>query len=164
EKKKPSQLTPQRGFSENDDDDDDDSSETDSDDDDDDEEHGAPLEGAYDPSDYEHLPVSAEIKELFEYISRYTPQLIDLDHKLKPFIPDFIPAVGDIDAFLKVPRPDGKPDHLGLLVLDEPSTKQSDPTVLSLWLTENSKQHNIMVSSQSRIGPVSDSDLPFVFS
>uniref|UniRef100_A0A8C2RPW7 Intraflagellar transport protein 46 homolog n=1 Tax=Capra hircus TaxID=9925 RepID=A0A8C2RPW7_CAPHI len=117
EKKKTSQLTPQRGFSENDDDDDDDdSSETDSDDDDD--EHGAPLEG-------------------------YTPQLIDLDHKLKPFIPDFIPAVGDIDAFLKVPRPDGKPDNLGLLVLDEPSTKQSDPTVLSLWLTENSKQHNI---------------------
>eukprot|EP00069_Balaena_mysticetus_P022020 bmy_03267T0 len=145
EKKKTSQLTPQRGFSENDDDDDDDdSSETDSDDDDDDdEEHGAPLEGAYDPADYEHLPVSPEIKELFQYISRYTPQLIDLDHKLKPFIPDFIPAVGDIDAFLKVPRPDGKPDSLGLLVLDEPSTKQSDPTVLSLWLTENSKQHNV---------------------
>ncbi|KAK2099560.1 Intraflagellar transport protein 46 [Saguinus oedipus] len=165
EKKKTSQLTPQRGFSENDDDndDDDDSSETDSDSDDDDEEHGAPLEGAYDPADYEHLPVSAEIKELFQYISslnskvafsdclylpltispRYTPQLIDLDHKLKPFIPDFIPAVGDIDAFLKVPRPDGKPDNLGLLVLDEPSTKQSDPTVFSLWLTENSKQHNI---------------------
>ncbi|XP_064125054.1 intraflagellar transport protein 46 homolog isoform X1 [Loxodonta africana] len=177
EKKKTSQLTAQRGFSENDDDDDDDdddSSETDSDSDDDDEEHGAPLEGAYDPADYEHLPVSAEIKELFQYISRYTPQLIDLDHKLKPFIPDFIPAVGDIDAFLKivfiqhdlqaysfnttgnepelsflftlfelVPRPDGKPDNLGLLVLDEPSTKQSDPTVLSLWLTENSKQHNI---------------------
>lgn len=30
--------------------------------------------------------------------------MIDLEHKLKPFIPDFIPAVGDIDAFLKVPR------------------------------------------------------------
>ncbi|MXQ81517.1 hypothetical protein E5288_WYG005869 [Bos mutus] len=102
-----------------------------------------PFPRAYDPADYEHLPVSAEVKELFQYISRYTPQLIDLDHKLKPFIPDFIPAVGDIDAFLKVPRPDGKPDNLGLLVLDEPSTKQSDPTVLSLWLTENSKQHNI---------------------
>lgn len=28
--------------------------------------------------------------------------MIDLEHKLKPFIPDFIPAVGDIDAFLKV--------------------------------------------------------------
>uniref|UniRef100_A0A2K5SE46 Intraflagellar transport protein 46 homolog n=1 Tax=Cebus imitator TaxID=2715852 RepID=A0A2K5SE46_CEBIM len=139
EKKKTSQLTPQWGFSENDDDDDDDddeySSETDSDSDDDDEEHGAPLEM--------HLPVSAEIKELFQDISRYTPQLIDLDHKLKTFIPDFIPAVGDIEAVLKVPRPDGQPDNLGLLVLDKPSTKQSDPTVPSLWLTENSKQHNI---------------------
>ncbi|XP_036114672.1 intraflagellar transport protein 46 homolog isoform X3 [Molossus molossus] len=144
EKKKTLQLAPQHGFSENDDDDDDDdSSETDSDEEDDNERHGAPLEGAYDPADYEHLPVSAEVKELFQYINRYTPQLIDLDHKLKPFIPDFIPAVGDIDAFLKVPRPDGKPDSLGLLVLDEPCAKQSDPTVLSLWLTENSKQHNV---------------------
>ncbi|XP_030077225.1 intraflagellar transport protein 46 homolog isoform X1 [Microcaecilia unicolor] len=136
---------PQRGFSENEEEED--SDETDSDDNedegDDTEEHGAPLEGAYDPADFEHLPVSSEIKELFQYITRYTPQAIELDHKLKPFIPDFIPAVGDIDAFLKVPRPDGKPDNLGLLTLDEPSTKQSDPTVLSLWLTENSKQHNI---------------------
>ena len=33
---------------------------------------------------------------------RYTPQTIDVEHKLKPFNPDFIPAVGDIDAFLKV--------------------------------------------------------------
>lgn len=106
---------------------------------------------------------------------RYTPQMIELDHKLKPFIPDFIPAVGDIDAFLKVsdnfqiwtghecpifsfwifpfnsqvPRPDGKADNLGLLVLDEPCTKQSDPTVLSLWLSDNSKQHNVAVSSHT---------------
>ncbi|XP_009467354.1 PREDICTED: intraflagellar transport protein 46 homolog [Nipponia nippon] len=94
-------------------------------------------------ADYDYLPVSSEIKELFEYIKRYTPKTIEIEHKLQPFIPDFIPAVGDIDAFLKVPRPDGKPDNLGLLVLDEPSTKQSDPTVLSLWLTEDSKQHNI---------------------
>lgn len=35
---------------------------------------------------------------------RYTPQTIDLEHKMKPFNPDFIPAVGDIDAFLKVRR------------------------------------------------------------
>ncbi|XP_074048670.1 LOW QUALITY PROTEIN: intraflagellar transport protein 46 homolog [Macrotis lagotis] len=154
EKKKATQMATQRGFSENEDEDeDDDSSETDSDEDDDDEEHGAPLEGAYDPADYEHLPVSAEIKQ---YITRYTPQLIDLDHKLKPFIPDFIPAVGDIDAFLKVPRPDGKPDNLGLLVLDEPSTKQSDPTVLSLWLTENSKQHNI--TQQMKVKSLEDAE------
>ncbi|XP_015269170.1 PREDICTED: intraflagellar transport protein 46 homolog [Gekko japonicus] len=141
-----SRVASQRRFSENDvedEDDDEDSSETDSEDDDEDEEHGAPLEGAYNPAEYDCLPVSLEIKDLFQYIRRYSPQMIDLEHKLRPFIPDFIPAVGDIDAFLKVPRPDGKPDNLGLLVLDEPSTKQSDPTVLSLWLTENSKQHNV---------------------
>lgn len=57
---------------------------------------------AYDPAEYENLPVSSEIKELFQYITRYTPQTIDLEHKLKPFIPDYIPAVGDIDAFIKV--------------------------------------------------------------
>uniref|UniRef100_A0A3B4DL95 Intraflagellar transport protein 46 homolog n=1 Tax=Pygocentrus nattereri TaxID=42514 RepID=A0A3B4DL95_PYGNA len=145
-KKKGPPASP-RGASENneeeeeEDDDDDDSDETESD-----EEEGEPgsaPEGAYDPADYDHLRVTAEIKELFQYITRYTPQTVELDHKLKPFIPDFIPAVGDIDAFLKVPRPDGKADGLGLLVLDEPCAKQSDPTVLSLWLSENSKQHNV---------------------
>lgn len=116
----------------------DDSDEEESDDDD---EPGEAPEGAYDPADYANLPVSTEIKELFQYITRYSPQSIELDHSLKPFIPDFIPAVGDIDAFLKVPRPDSKSDSLGLLVLDEPSVKQSDPTVLSLWLSEETKQH-----------------------
>lgn len=115
-----------------------DSDEEDSDDDD---EPGDAPEGAYDPADYANLPVSTEIKELFQYIIRYTPQCAELEHSLKPFIPDFIPAVGDIDAFLKVPRPDGKADSLGLVVLDEPSVKQSDPTVLSLWLSEETKQH-----------------------
>ncbi|XP_069732401.1 intraflagellar transport protein 46 homolog isoform X2 [Phaenicophaeus curvirostris] len=128
---------------EDEDDEDDDSEEEDSSESDseDSEEHGAGLEG--DLADFDYLPVSSEIKELFEYTRRYAPKAIEMQHKLQPFIPDFIPAVGDIDAFLKVPRPDGKPDNLGLLVLDEPSTKQSDPTVLSLWLTENSKQHNV---------------------
>lgn len=114
---------------------------SDDDDSDDDDEPSKAPEGAYDPADYANLPVSTEIKELFQYITRYTPQTIELEHSLKPFIPDFIPAVGDIDAFLKVPRPDGKVDNLGLLVLDEPSVKQSDPTVLSLWLSEETKQH-----------------------
>ncbi|XP_030287122.1 intraflagellar transport protein 46 homolog [Sparus aurata] len=114
---------------------------SDEDDSDDDDEPSKAPEGAYDPADYANLPVSTEIKELFQYITRYTPQSVELEHSLKPFIPDFIPAVGDIDAFLKVPRPDGKVDSLGLLVLDEPSVKQSDPTVLSLWLSEETKQH-----------------------
>ncbi|XP_031696051.1 intraflagellar transport protein 46 homolog isoform X2 [Anarrhichthys ocellatus] len=115
--------------------------EEDSDEEDSDDDPSESPEGVYDPSVYANLPVSTEIKELFQYITRYSPQTVDLDHSLKPFIPDFIPAVGDIDAFLKVPRPDGKGDGLGLMVLDEPSVKQSDPTVMSLWLSEDSKQH-----------------------
>lgn len=138
--KEPAKL--QRGVTpDEDEDEEEDSDDDDTEDDDDDDEGCDPPEGAYDPADYANLPVSTEIKELFQYITRYTPQSIELDHSLKPFIPDFIPAVGDIDAFLKVPRPDGKSDGLGLLVLDEPSVKQSDPTVMSLWLSEETKQH-----------------------
>lgn len=54
------------------------------------------------------------MKELFHYIMRYTPQAIELETKFKPFIPDYIPAVGDIDAFIKVKRPDGKQVKTGL--------------------------------------------------
>ena len=59
---------------------------------------------AYDPAEFEHLPVSGELKELFHHITRYTPQTMELETKLKPFIPEYIPAIGDIDAFLKVQR------------------------------------------------------------
>lgn len=96
--------------------------------------------GAYDPEQYQHLKVSQEIKDMFAYITLYTPQTLNLENKLQPFIPDYIPCVGDIDAFIKVPRPDGKPDLLGMSCLDEPSTKQSDPSVLDLQLRSNSKQ------------------------
>lgn len=56
----------------------------------------------YDPADYNHLQVSSETKELFRHITRYTPQAIELETQLRPFIPEYIPAIGDIDAFLKV--------------------------------------------------------------
>ncbi|XP_063231881.1 intraflagellar transport protein 46 homolog isoform X3 [Bacillus rossius redtenbacheri] len=98
------------------------------------------LEGTYDPSEFDHLQVSEEIKDLFQDITRYTPQNIELDYKLWPFIPDFIPAVGDIDAFLKVPRPDGLNDLIGLRVLDEPCARQSEPAVLHLQLRAVAKQ------------------------
>ena len=45
--------------------------------------------------------VAKELKELFQHIRRYTPQNIELDLKLKPFIPEYIPAIGDTDAFIK---------------------------------------------------------------
>ena len=86
------------------DEDEDEDEDTDEDDDDDDDVAAPPLEGMYDPSEFENLNVGADIKELFTYIMRYTPQTIDLETRFKPFIPEYIPAVGDIDAFIKVRR------------------------------------------------------------
>lgn len=96
--------------------------------------------GAYNAMDFKHLNVSDEIRELFKYIGRFQAHNIELDTKLKPFIPDYIPSVGSIDEFIKVPRPDGKPDFLGLKVLDEPASKQSDPAVLTLQLRQLTKE------------------------
>jgi intraflagellar transport protein 46 len=40
----------------------------------------------------------------------------------------------------KIPRPDGKQENLGYNVLDEPSSRQSDPHVLDLQLRSFFKQ------------------------
>jgi intraflagellar transport protein 46 len=98
------------------------------------------LEGAYSPKDYAHLNVSAEVRDLFQYIERYKPHEVELETTLKCFIPEYIPAIGEMDAFVKVPRPDNKPEDLGLKYLDEPSATQSDPTVLELQLRAMSKK------------------------
>ena len=60
------------------------------------------------------MSVAPEVKELFEYIQRYKPQKIDLETKLKPFVPDYVPAVGEVDACLKMPKPDGSKEDLGI--------------------------------------------------
>lgn len=98
------------------------------------------LEGAYNPKDFEQLNVIAEVRDLFQYIERYKPQEVELDTPLKCFIPEYLPAIGELDAFIKIPRPDGKEDGLGLRYLDEPSSNQSDPTVLELQLRAKSKK------------------------
>jgi len=36
------------------------------------------------------------------FMFRFQPQDIVLETKLKPFIPEYVPSIGDIDAFLKV--------------------------------------------------------------
>lgn len=51
---------------------------------------------------------------------------------MKPFIPEYIPAVGEVDAFIKIPRPDESVENLGLLQLDEPALNSVDPTTLEM--------------------------------
>ncbi|TPX30477.1 hypothetical protein SmJEL517_g05962 [Synchytrium microbalum] len=84
--------------------------------------------------------LSAELRILLGYISEYKIEDIELDVKLKPFIPEYLPAIGDIDPFIKIPCPDPQMQrNLGLTVLDEPSIKQTDPKVLDLQLRAYSK-------------------------
>ncbi|EEQ97326.1 hypothetical protein Pmar_PMAR010332, partial [Perkinsus marinus ATCC 50983] len=97
----------------------------------------------YQAEDFAHLSVSEEIKDLFGYISRYHPHTVELETPLKPFIPELIPAVGEVDAALKIPPPSTGLKEcmsadktilngLGLVELDEPCLNQSDPAVVQL--------------------------------
>lgn len=57
------------------------------------------------------------------FVPRYTPQKIDIALKLAPFVPEFVPAVGDTDAFLKVSTP---PAGLRAAPLAEPALDHID--------------------------------------
>lgn len=94
--------------------------------------------------DYANLNVSTEISELFQYISRYHARNIELNTKFRPFIPEFISAVGEVDAFLKVPRPDGVEEALGLVTLDEPTINPVDPSVLEMQYIQTRKQKQVV--------------------
>ncbi len=84
--------------------------------------------GVRDSFDYSALVVKdPEVKDLFNEIEKYHPQTLELETKFKPFIPEFIPGVGDVDGFLKPGRPDEKTESLGLLQLDEPKLRSTDP-------------------------------------
>jgi len=98
---------------------------------------------AYNPDDFKGMKVSAEVEELFQYITRYKPHTIELDATFKPFIPELIPSIGEVDAFLKMPRPDGKPSGLGTTRLDEPTLNPSDPSILDLQLRSLSKNQDL---------------------
>lgn len=98
----------------------------------------------FNPKDYENIEIPAELKEIMQYINRYSPQRIDVDYKLQVFLPEYVPAVGDIDAFLKIITPKPINDEtekimpslnkLGLEVLDEPIGEQSEEALLQMKL------------------------------
>lgn len=79
---------------------------------------------------------NAELDHLFGLISSFQPEPVDIQVHWKPFIPTLVPSIGAIDAFIKVPRPDGELDDLGLVILDEPSISQSNPQILRMELRE----------------------------
>lgn len=78
----------------------------------------------------------SDMASLFSLISKFQPEPVEISVHWKPFIPDLVPAIGAIDAFIKVPRPDGEMDDLGLVIVDEPSISQSNPQILRMELRE----------------------------
>lgn len=46
--------------------------------------------------------LETQLKELYQHISAFQPEGIDLFPELKGFIPEYIPAIGDIDPMIKV--------------------------------------------------------------
>jgi intraflagellar transport protein 46 len=79
---------------------------------------------------------SSELAQLFSLITKFQPPPLELSPHSRPFLPALVPSIGAIDAFIKVPRPDGDPDLLGLTVLDEPTIGYSNPQILRMQLRE----------------------------
>ena len=98
------------------------------------------------------LDVSPTIKALFSLVDAYTPTHTRHATPLKPFVPAFIPAVGEIDAFVKPPRPDGADDGLGARVLDEPGAKQTDPAAFALRLRHAARLRGEVSRAPTRDG------------
>jgi intraflagellar transport protein 46 len=89
------------------------------------------------PSRQGRVPTtSPELAQLFSLISKFTPPPLELSPHCKPFLPALVPSIGAIDAFIKVPRPDGEQDPLGLTILDEPTIGCSNPQIMRMQLRE----------------------------
>nr|XP_024380179.1 intraflagellar transport protein 46 homolog isoform X3 [Physcomitrium patens] len=95
--------------------------------------------------------IDKQLQELFAYIEAFKPQDIQIGTKLKPFYPNFIPALGSVDEFIKVPPPNGQFQNLGLEVLDEDGPKQTDPSILALQLCSTSMQSNFQAFNVTSI-------------
>ncbi|GMT32672.1 hypothetical protein PFISCL1PPCAC_23969 [Pristionchus fissidentatus] len=73
-------------------------------------------------------------KMLISYFESFKPEVIMLDTFYSYHPIEYLPAVGEPDPFIKIPRPDQIDDNTGLLFLDEPAVKQSDPVIVDMQM------------------------------
>lgn len=104
---------------------------------------------------YANLQCSQECKEIFEYIARFTPQRIDLETTFRPFVPDFVPAIGEVDAMLKMPKASGEPEELGISVLDEPALNCEEKNVLELKYVQSK---NVVAATNIQVDSIEAAD------
>ncbi|TYZ62298.1 hypothetical protein PybrP1_009745 [[Pythium] brassicae (nom. inval.)] len=86
------------------------------------------------------VPVPQEVENLFHFVDEYAPETIEIETRLEPFVPDFIPTIGLPFDGIQIPRPDGKLDaEIGLQTLKEPSAT-SNVAELELMLQSHVRQ------------------------
>eukprot|EP01083_Nonionella_stella_P020995 58229_1 len=116
----------------------------------------------YNPREYDSLNVNNEMRRLFEYIERFKYNEIELETQLKPFIPDYIPSIGNVDSFIKPTLTTVDYDKqennekLGISYLDEPILNQSDPSTFYLKLSNESKQ--VSMHKHTKISSIVDAE------
>lgn len=59
-------------------------------------------EKEFEENEYHEEGDEKQMQDLFAYTKEYQPEAIELFPELKCFIPDYIPAIGDIDPMIKV--------------------------------------------------------------
>ncbi|KAJ8524590.1 hypothetical protein ON010_g16527 [Phytophthora cinnamomi] len=90
--------------------------------------------------------VPRDVEELFSLTDAYTPEDVEIETRLEPFLPEFTPAVGLPFITLcadKIPRPDGKEDKLGVEVLREPSGQTNVAELELLMQISMTNQHKL---------------------
>ncbi|CAO4371692.1 unnamed protein product [Caenorhabditis nigoni] len=78
------------------------------------------------------------------FIDAYKAQEVELRPQLRPFSIEHIPAMGEVDLFVKVPRPDDIDDNVGLTQIDEPPCNQSDATIVEMQIRSAVKDMTIL--------------------
>lgn len=62
-------------------------------------------------------PITTDLKNLFGLIEKFHAKRIEIKPFLQPFLIDYIPAIGDVDPFIKIPRPDDVSNVILLIIL-----------------------------------------------
>jgi len=95
----------------------------------------------YDIDQFLDLDIDREYKYLLNIMKKFKVDnsILSLDTKMKAFIPNFIPTIGEVDAFIKINRPDNELEEIGLDIVDEPIINGIDPNIFSLELSYKMK-------------------------
>ncbi|KAH0571595.1 Intraflagellar transport complex B protein 46 [Spironucleus salmonicida] len=74
--------------------------------------------------------------DLINMYKLFQPTEMLLETLFVPFLQEYQPSIGEVDPYIKLPRPDNSIDKIGVSVLDEPCINQSNKVVLISKLSQ----------------------------